>query len=140
MAEAVIFFDGHCRLCNTWVRLVLRYEHQAYYHFAPLQSAVARQRLAAFGRDAADLSSVVLLEHDRLWLKSDAALQILSQLRWPWPMLRVFRWLPRFLRDALYDAVGHLRYRLFGQASFCAVADGSVRARFLTGSIEESDE
>ncbi len=131
MSEAIIFFDGHCRLCNSWVRFVLRYERRPYYRFAPLQSDFASQRLAALGRDAGDLSSVVVLEQGRLWLKSDAAFKLLGQMRWPWRALGALRILPRALRDAVYDLVGRWRYAVFGQSLYCSAARDGAQSRFI---------
>ena len=139
MSHAVIFFDGYCCLCNAWLRFVLRHEREAYFQFAPLQSLAARQQLQAFGYDTTDLSSVVVLEQGQLYLKSDAALKVLSHMRWPYRATRVFVFLPRRLRDWVYDLIGRMRYRLFGRAPFCAVATDGVRARFLEGSFSESD-
>jgi predicted DCC family thiol-disulfide oxidoreductase YuxK len=64
------------------------------------------------------------------WLKSDAALTVLSMLPgWGW--VRMLFAVPKPLRDVLYSLVARNRYRIFGKYEECFVPDASMRARVI---------
>jgi predicted DCC family thiol-disulfide oxidoreductase YuxK len=126
----VILFDGLCNLCAGSVRFVLERDSAGAFDFASLQSEAARRLIA--GRSPADLpDSIVLVDTDGVHLRSDAALRIAARLRRPWPVLALFRILPRALRDAVYDFVARRRYGWFGKRETCLVPTPELRNRFL---------
>lgn len=127
----VLLFDGDCAFCNGCVRWLLRHERRSRYYFAPLQSAAAAPLLAEHGIAAGDLSSLAVVDGGRVYRKSAAVLHLLHEAHWPWRLLRVFALVPRALRDAAYDYVGARRYRWWGRASTCVVADPAWRSRLL---------
>lgn len=125
----VLLFDGDCAFCNSWVRWLLRHERSPRFHFAPLQSAAAAPLLAAHGIASGDLSSLAVIDDGRLYRKSAAVLHLLRETRWPWRCLGIFALVPRVARDAVYDYVGARRYRWWGRAESCVVADPVWRSR-----------
>lgn len=129
-----LLFDGVCNLCSGSVRWVIRHDPQALFRFASLQSAVAQDLLRRHGRPhaASDrLDSVVLVDGDRLWVKSDAALEVLRRIGGGWALLRVLRLVPRPIRDAVYDWVASHRYRWFGKRDECWLPTPELSRRFL---------
>jgi predicted DCC family thiol-disulfide oxidoreductase YuxK len=68
----VILFDGVCNLCNGGVNLALDLDPPGELRFAALQSSAGRALLRRSGRDASDISSIVLVERDRSYVKSGA--------------------------------------------------------------------
>ncbi len=133
---AVILFDGVCNLCNGSVNFVIERDPGGIFRFAPLQSDVARDLLSRAGLAAEELDSIVLIEGDEAWIESTAALRIASRLSGLWPLLAVFRIVPRFLRDAVYQWVARNRYRWFGRKEACMVPTPELRERFLAVSGE----
>jgi predicted DCC family thiol-disulfide oxidoreductase YuxK len=134
--SAIVFFDGVCNFCNASVNFIIDRDPAGYFQFAPLQSDVAKTLLAERGVAVAegDPESMVLLEGDRVYLRSTAALRIARRLRGPWPLAYGFAALPAFARDAVYRLVAKERYRLFGRAEACRVPTPELRARFLAQS------
>ncbi|GLC39244.1 hypothetical protein PLESTM_000868100, partial [Pleodorina starrii] len=64
--------------------------------------------LARCGRSPDDLSSIVLVEPHRHFIRSEAILRIGAALRVPLPQLAAFGFpLPLPLRDAFYDAIAN---------------------------------
>ena len=76
MSEAppVMLFDGVCNLCNASVNFVLDRDRDARLRFASLQSESGRGLLAARGvaLPEGDPDSMVLVEGDRVWVRSRA--------------------------------------------------------------------
>lgn len=118
-----MLFDGGCALCAGSVRFILKRDPHEFFQFRSLQDPATRAWLAAHGVNNPP-DSILLVEGDQLSFRSTAALRICRHLRAPWPLLGVFRLLPRFLRDALYDAVARRRYRWFGRVEdVCSLTD-----------------
>ena len=127
-----MLFDGFCNLCNVTVNSLLRWEAQHNLRFAPLQGEVGRELLRLHGIDQeVAQATVVLIEGDRAHLRSAALLRLSPHLRWPWSLLRLLRFVPRGLRDGLYDVVARNRYRWFGRRAACRHPGPGERDRLL---------
>lgn len=129
----LILFDGHCGLCARSVRFVMARDRRAIFRFAPLQGPTAARECARLGVAVpeGDPDTLILIDGDRVLMRSDAALTIASRLTLPWRMLAAARIVPRPVRDAAYRWVAHNRYRWFGRSQQCMVPAPEHRARFL---------
>jgi predicted DCC family thiol-disulfide oxidoreductase YuxK len=130
----IILFDGVCNLCNASVQFVISRDPRARFRFAALQSEAAAACLQRLGVHGALMDSVVLIENDRIYTRSTAALRIARGLRFPWPAAFVLIAVPRPLRDWVYDFVARRRYRWFGKRDVCMVPTPALRDRFLSDS------
>jgi predicted DCC family thiol-disulfide oxidoreductase YuxK len=133
-AAAIILFDGVCNFCSGVVRFVHARDPRGLLRFAALQSDAARRACAAAGHAlpaTPDPDTIVVIADGRVLERSDAVLAIAARLRAPWPMVGVFRILPRGLRDAMYRIVARNRYRWFGRSETCMVPTPELRARFI---------
>ncbi|NAS11860.1 DUF393 domain-containing protein [Flavobacteriaceae bacterium R33] len=126
----IVLFDGACNLCNGWVQFILRYEREAEISFASLQSEPARQLLESYGLRQ-DLSSIVLVEDQNLFQKSDAILKIIEKLRLPWSLMIFFTFIPRPLRNTAYSFVARYRYTWFGKRDRCDLFPQAQKLRFI---------
>ena len=139
----VILFDGVCNLCNTAVNLALDWDPTGKLRFAALQSNVGRGLLQANGRDANDISSIVLVTNESAYIKSDAILKIseeltpLGRLLPIKPAARLGQFIiPKFFRDVIYDGVANNRYSFLGRRDSCRFdADGAFEDRFVDDEI-----
>ncbi|MCE9624040.1 MAG: DCC1-like thiol-disulfide oxidoreductase family protein [Deltaproteobacteria bacterium] len=128
---AIVFFDGVCNLCNASVQFILQRDPKAYFRFAPLQSEFARRKLQKFPSAPTDVSSIVLVEGERYYDRSSAALRIARHLGGLWPVLYVAIWIPPFLRNPIYDFIARRRYRWFGKRETCGLPKPEWQDRFL---------
>ena len=128
----IILFDGVCNFCNRTVNIILAHDKAAQYQFAPNQSIAAINLIQQFGLEAHALNSVVLIEGDKVYTKTDAVIRIAVKLS-GWPSK--FRWLkliPKPIRNFAYNLVAQNRYRLFGKRKSCMIPDKSIIGRFLS--------
>lgn len=128
----VMLYDGACGLCARGVQFILRHERAPTLRFAALDSDFARAVFARPGAPALPADTFALVTSDGIHFRSEAALRCAAHLRAPWRWLRIFRWVPRRLRDALYDAVATRRLRFFGKAGDACVFDPQSRGRFIS--------
>jgi predicted DCC family thiol-disulfide oxidoreductase YuxK len=129
----VVLFDGVCNLCTTTVQFLIRRDPEGLFRFAPLQSDVAQELLAERGLADHDLDSIVLIEGNETYVNSDAAIRIGVLLGGVYRLLGPTKYLPRLLRDAVYDFVARYRYRVFGKRDRCMMPTEENRSRFLAG-------
>lgn len=126
----ILLFDGVCNVCNATVQFVVEHEREPTIRFASLQSEAGSRLVAERGLPN-DVSTVVLVDGDRVYTRSAAAVAVLRHLKAPWRWLAVLWIVPRPLRDLGYDVFARLRYRLFGKREQCMVPTPELRARFL---------
>ncbi len=129
---AVILFDGVCNFCNSTINFVIERDRTKFFRFAPLQSAAAAGLMHKYGIDGIEADSVVVVENEKAYLRSAAALHIARHLTWPWKALYLLIVIPRPLRDIAYTLFARNRYRLFGKKDVCMMPTPDLRNRFLT--------
>lgn len=136
MDELVLLYDGDCGLCAKVTQFVLPRDTKNRFRFAPLQGTFAGGVLPKHGKRAADLDTFYVVidagkASERVLDRADAALRVLSELGLPWSLAKIFRLVPRFLRNAVYDFVARNRYAWFGHADACALPKPEWRAKFI---------
>lgn len=83
------------------------------------------------GLDPENAETFVFISDGEAFTRSEAALRLAGHLRGGWRVLRVFRLLPRPIRDWAYDVLARNRYRWFGQYDTCMVPSPEIRERFI---------
>jgi predicted DCC family thiol-disulfide oxidoreductase YuxK len=127
-SSPVIFYDGVCGLCDRSIQFIIRHDRREIFRFAALQSDYAGRVLGK----AREMETFALYDNGRVFERSDGALRIFSKLGFPWALLAVFRIIPKFLRDAVYNLVARNRYRWFGQFDSCPIPTPEQKARFIS--------
>ena len=128
---AIVLFDGVCNFCNATVNFVIEHDKAGYFKFAPLQSEIGAQLIAKHGIDNVETDSVIVVEDDKAYTHSSAALRIAKRLDGIWSWAYAFVVVPKPIRDLAYRLFAKHRYRLFGKQDACMMPTPEVRARFL---------
>ena len=129
---SIIFYDGECGLCNRFVLFLLKRDHRKVFRFAPLKGKLAHQWLE---EEDLDGESVIYLDGDDVWRRSDAALRSIRALGGMWKLAGLLLWVPRVLRDGVYNFVARHRRQWFGGAESCPLptsGSSAVTGRFLS--------
>lgn len=127
----LVIFDEVCGLCQRSVTHIARADRQRTFRFATFDSGVAREALAAAGWTSREMRSVLLVDEEGVWTKSDAVLRIVRRLGCPLRLVSWLRVVPRGVRDAVYDVVARHRYAWFGKTTACARLPADVRDRVV---------
>ncbi len=128
--EAIILFDGVCNLCSGAVQFIIKRDPTAHFKFASLQSDFGQQQLKKFDLNQKSFHSIILVQGNTFYQRSDAALEIAKSLKGAWSWMYGFKVLPRFLRDGVYNLIGSNRYKLFGKKDSCWIPTPELKARF----------
>jgi predicted DCC family thiol-disulfide oxidoreductase YuxK len=129
--QATILFDGVCNLCNGFVQFVIKHGKGDYFSFAALQSEYAHQQFKNMGYNPDGLASVVLIENNKVYTQSTAALRILKRMKGLYPLLYAFIIVPSFIRDAVYKWIAKNRYKWFGKTDTCMIPTPELKSRFF---------
>jgi predicted DCC family thiol-disulfide oxidoreductase YuxK len=129
-SNAIILFDGTCAFCERSVRLVATRDN-GYHRFGASQNAEGRALLEQFGTSREAAKSIILIDGDRIYLRSDAVLRIASRMNAPWKYAAVFLWVPRPIRDLVYRIVAAIRIQIAGTSNACEIPPPEIRSRLI---------
>ncbi|MFT5248411.1 MAG: putative DCC family thiol-disulfide oxidoreductase YuxK [bacterium] len=127
----VILFDGVCNLCNASVNFVIRNDKKGVFKFAPLQSDFGETTLKTHRINSKDTDSIILIDDDKCYTKSSAALYIAKGLSGAYPLLFGFIIVPKFMRNLVYDFVAKNRYKWYGKKESCMVPTPELKEKFI---------
>ncbi|AOV06482.1 thiol-disulfide oxidoreductase DCC family protein [Sporosarcina ureilytica] len=127
----IILFDGDCYFCDVNVQFIFKRDPYAHFYFTPLQSDKGQELIQKFAIPK-DIDSVVLIENNKVFTESSAALHIAKKLDGLWHLLFLFILIPRPIRDGVYKYIAKNRYKWFGKKKdSCALPSSELRRRFL---------
>lgn len=129
--KTILLFDGYCNFCSNTVQFILKHEKNNNLFFASLQSETGVELLNHYHIDPAKTDSLVLVEDNKAYVKSSAALRVSKYLKGLYPALFAFMIIPVFIRNTVYDWIARNRYKWFGKSDSCMLPDPAVKKRFL---------
>lgn len=129
--KPVVLFDGVCNLCTGSVLFVIKRDRTANFSFASLQSIYGQSQLMKFGLPIDQLNTIFLIKGEKFFKKSDAALEIARGLSGLWPVFYLFKIIPTFIRNGIYDLIAKNRYRWFGKQEACMIPTPELKSRFI---------
>ncbi|MFZ1320060.1 MAG: thiol-disulfide oxidoreductase DCC family protein [Ignavibacteria bacterium] len=127
----IILFDGVCNLCNSSVNFIIDNDNINTFKFASLQSEKGTELLKKYDLFDKNIDSVILIENDKAYLKSDAALKIAKTLGGKYKLIYGFIILPAFIRNFFYDIIAKNRYKWFGKKDSCRIPTPELKTKFL---------
>lgn len=127
--KSIILFDGECNFCNASIQFVLNHEKKSELYFSSLQSNTGKEIQEHFG--ITNSESVILIENNKLYIKSTAALRITKYLKGGFPILYIFIIIPPFIRNVIYDYIAKKRYKWFGKTDTCMIPNDQIKHRFI---------
>lgn len=128
----VLFFDGECAFCAASVRRTARLDRHQRVKFAPLQGKFAAQMKLTDHAQLRGGTMVLLRESDgKMFTRSDALLELARALGGWWRGLCLLKWVPRWLRDGIYQWIADHRRRFLKRGDFCEIPDPAVQRRLL---------
>ena len=132
MDQPIILFDGVCNLCNSAVRFVIKHDKKNVFRFASLQSGAGQKFLDQYNLPVNELNSFILIENNKAYSRSTAALRVAKKLNGIVSWLYGFIIIPKIFRDSIYNWIAGNRYKWFGKKEECMIPTAELKARFLS--------
>lgn len=101
------------------------------FRFAALQSEAGISLQKKLGIDHNDLQSIILIEDNRYYKKTTAALRIARDIGFPYYLLYPLIIIPPSIRNIAYNIIARYRYKWFGKKDACRLPTPAERAKFL---------
>jgi predicted DCC family thiol-disulfide oxidoreductase YuxK len=130
-ARYIVLFDGVCNLCNRSVQFILKKDRKKQFLFGSLQGETGQSLLKKFSLPVSEYNSFVLIEGEKVYTRSTAALRVARHLGRGWQLLYAGMIIPRFIRDGMYNWIANNRYRWFGKRDSCRLPTPEEKAQFL---------
>jgi predicted DCC family thiol-disulfide oxidoreductase YuxK len=127
--KPLFVFDGVCVMCSSGAAWLMRHDKRQLFRFTSAQSRLGH---SLFQHYRVPLDETYLLIHEgRLFGKSDGYLRMADILGGWWLVFRLFRLIPRRIRDHLYAIVARNRYQWFGRTECCRLIPEDCAKRML---------
>jgi predicted DCC family thiol-disulfide oxidoreductase YuxK len=114
-----ILYDGCCNLCDLAMKGIYRYDKAGYFSCIPIQSEKGRQFIQKYQTDLNIPDSVILIQENEIYTRSEAFFRIVRHLRGLIRFFLIFSLLPRRFTDAIFDLLARNRFRWFGRRCQC---------------------
>ncbi len=129
--EAILFYDGTCAFCHAIVRFVVVRDKNNLLTFAPLQGETIKEK----NIDIMDMNSIILyIQNEETLYKSDASIALFERLGGVWfIMAKIIKFIPKILRDAFYDLIAKIRYKIAGkiESKTCPLLPKNYQSKIL---------
>jgi len=129
--ERIIIYDGVCNFCNGAVNFIIARDPKGLFSFTPMQSDLARNLIKKYQINNVGIDTFLLIKNGETYIWTNAAIEIAKELSGHWYLFRVFKIVPRPIRDGLYRWFARNRYNLFGRTDKCVVPNDEIKARFI---------
>lgn len=127
----IIFYDSVCGLCNRSVQFVIKRDKKSVFRFSALDSEFAKEKLKNTSLGNTMDEGVVLYSANQIFTHSDAVMEILKLLGFPYNLLLVFYIFPNPLRNKVYNWIARNRYKIWGKHSSCPIPFENQKKLFL---------
>lgn len=127
---SVIFFDGHCVLCNRTVKILIKMDKGRKLKYSSLQGKMFQevQKLQHINSS----ESVIFWSEGKFYQRTEAVIHILLELGGIYKMLGAsLKIFPIFILDFFYNFIARNRYRLFGKKDVCLIPTDEVKDLFI---------
>lgn len=128
--KKIILYDGICGFCQKNVQFIIKRDPYGHFQFASLQSPIG-QALLNKHQIPNELDSLILIDGEKWFDQSSAALRICKDLTGIWKVFFPLLIFPKSLRDLLYRFIANNRYRLFRTETECILPTPEMKKRFL---------
>ena len=125
----IIYFDGICGLCNSFVKLLLKVDSDL--KFATLQGKTGQKLLNKMNFSNSDFDTVIFQKNDQIYTRSTAVFEIFKTIGGFWKILLIFSFLPISITDHLYRYIALKRFKVFGKLDQCDISIFNKPGQFI---------
>ena len=127
--EYIIYFDGVCGLCNSFVKLLLKLDSDL--KFATLQGNSGQKLLTKINFNKSEFDTVIFKKNDQVYTKSSAVFEIFKTIGGLWKVFLIFNVLPISITDAVYRYIALKRFKVFGKLDQCDITIFNKPGQFI---------
>ncbi len=100
----------------------MRFAPEDVFQFVPFQSPKGQEILKEYGFPTKELTTVILFDENGPHTHSDGFLEIVSKIP-KWRLVAaLLAYIPRIIRDTIYNLASRNRVRWFGKSNACSIS------------------
>ncbi|MCB0730561.1 MAG: DUF393 domain-containing protein [Ignavibacteriae bacterium] len=111
----IIIFDGVCLLCNSAVYFLHKRLRFREYKFVASQTNEGKELTDQFNLGNLPEETIVLIKENNIYTKTDALFHIVDDLPLKWSVIKIFKIVPRPIRNWAYNIISKNRHLIFGK-------------------------
>ena len=127
----IVYFDGICGLCNSFIGFLVKLDRNYKLRFATLQGENGQELIKKINFVNSDFDTVIFQKNDQVYTKSTAFFEIFKTLGGFWKILLIFKLLPTSLSDLIYGYISKKRYKIFGKLDKCDISKFNKPGQFI---------
>ncbi len=108
----VVLVDSECAICNRSVKFIRKNSSSRAFLFRSLYTEEGKEFLIKYGFPENYNKSLILIEHNKAYTRTTAALRIAKKMNGAFPALYALIIIPRPVRDLFYNLLARHRYQL----------------------------
>ena len=125
-------YDGVCVLCSRAVKYCIKYDQtDPKIQFVAIKSNLGREIAEHNDVSPDNPHTFRFVENGHSYILTDAVFALAKRVGGPWKVIRLFRIIPRPIRDWVYLRIALNRYKLFGKLESCYLPDTKNKHRFI---------
>ena len=128
--KKIVFYDGFCLVCSRFINLLIKADKKKENRFTTISSQFSKKILKE-KLNSKDIGKfIVYLSNDKVYLKSDAVLQIFIEIGGIYKLFTLLKIFPSGFRNIFYDFFASKRYKWFGKLDECHLPSKEIADRF----------
>lgn len=76
--KPVLYYDAHCKLCNTWLNILRRIDKNNRINYSALQSKAGKILFEKYKFDYQNTDTVIFEKDSKIFLRSEAVIECIS--------------------------------------------------------------
>jgi len=126
--HSIVFYDGLCGLCDTFISYLINADTKRTLRYSALSGQKAKEILPP---SLLNSSTVVFYHSGNIYTKSEAIIQLFSQISSLKIVSRLLKLVPTTIRDYSYDSIARNRYKIFGKVDSCEAIPEEHNSLFI---------
>ncbi|WP_416235984.1 thiol-disulfide oxidoreductase DCC family protein [Psychrobacillus psychrodurans] len=120
----ILVYDGQCNMCSNFIRFIIKINKNKKLKITSFDSDWTKQNIIS------DIDSMIFLKDDRVYLYSDAVINIVvSANKFFYPLL-LLKIVPKIIRNTIYKFIAKHRRKIM-KVNSCPIHTKEERRMFI---------
>ncbi|MFW5974861.1 MAG: thiol-disulfide oxidoreductase DCC family protein [Bacteroidota bacterium] len=129
--QKLIIYDAHCIICNASAHIIAKQDKTNTIYFTHAKTSTGQQYADMLPDNLTPDMTVAFVSNSRVYVMSDAVIEVARHLRFPFSLLKGLRLLPKTWRDGLYRLIARNRFRIFKRRQSCILPSPDLRVKMI---------
>ena len=130
MNDTIVFYDGICGFCDSFVQFILDNKPKKGLKFVSFQSEMGKKIIKENNLEI-DYKSIIVIKDGKVFQKSKAIFLIFNHVDSGLKYLHFFTYIPSMFSDFFYNLISKHRYKIKGKITTCRLLTNKEKEFFI---------